>query len=337
MAFFAVAAAFATAARGDEDNLKRFVLCDPQLKAPAVCYALEPGWTGMGWMHYPSTNGNLFVRSTILFNPEKRMILQDMTPVSNAQWASTEIPQIYQDADAMARHAAERINSSIAVPGLEGFVAKGGRFSDNIPEKTRTLIQTAFSADHLSQTKRAFRVECFFDCTYKGTPCEARYECTTALRVYKLPSRAHFIGATYDFDIRLLVAPKGQLSLAASTGGRMFACAFENLMWKAANERIVTALATGRSMTSERLQEIMKEELSKADATRAYWMPRPPLPEATVENPFVPGEKVIRPTSFDYSWLESSPDLMILSSRDVDPKAMRDLIKRCEWHPAIDK
>ena len=337
MAVFAAAAAFAVAARGDGDTLKRFVLCDPLLKAPAVCYALEPGWAGTGWMRYPATNGNLFVRSTILFNPEKRMILQDTTPISNAQWVLTEIPQIYQDADAMARHVAEGINSSIAVAGLEGFVAKGGRFSDNIPEKTRTLIQTVFNAASICQTKRAFKVECFFDCTYQGTPCEARYECTTALRVYKFPSRAYFIGATYDFDIRLLVAPKGQLPLAASTGGRMFACAFENVIWKAANERIVTALATGRSMTRERWQEIMKEELSKADATRAYWMPRPPLPEATVENPFVPGEKVIRPTSFDYSWLESSPDLMILSSHDVDPKAIRELIKRCEWHPAIDK
>ena len=338
MVVFAAAAALAAAAGGDGDKSKRFVLCDPLLNAPAVCYVLEPGWTGMGWMHYPSTNGNFFARSTILFNPEMRMILQDMSPVSSAQWATNGIPRIYQDANAAAQQAAERINSSIAVPGLEGFVAKGGRFSDNIPEKTRMLIQTVFNADRISQTKRAFKVECFFDCTYQGTPCEARYECTTALRVFKLStSTAYLIGTTHDFDTKLLVAPKGQLPLAARTGGRLFACAFENVMWKAANERAITVLVTGKHMARERWREIMEEELSKADATRYYCMPRRPLPEATVENPFAPGEKVVRATSFDYSWLDSSPDLMILSDRDADPKAMRELIKRSEWHPAIDK
>ncbi len=337
LAVFAAVAAFAATARADGDKAKRFVLCDPLLNAPAVCYALEPGWTGMGWMDYPATNGNFFVRSTILFNPEKRMILQDMSPVFCAQWATNEIPRVYQDADAAARQVAERINSSIVVPGLEGFVAKGGRFSDNIPEKTRKLIQTAFNADRISQTKRAFKVECFFDCTYQGTSCEARYECTTALRVFKLSSGAYMIGMSHDFDTRLLVAPKGQLPLAASTGGRMFACAFENMTWKAANERVVMALATGKLMTRERWREIMEEELTKADAIRHSCMPKRPLPEATVENPFAPGEKVTRPTSFDYSWLDSSPDLMTLSDRDADPKTMRNLIRRCEWHPALDK
>ena len=342
MAVFAAAAALAAAAGGDGDKSKRFVLCDPLLNAPAVCYALEPGWTGMGWMDYPATNGNFFVRNTILFNPEKRIILQDMSPVFCAQWATNEIPRVYQDANAAARQAAERINSSIVVPGLEGFVAKGGRFSNNIPEKTRKLIQTAFNADRISQTKRAFKVECFFDCTYQGMPCEARYECTTALRVFKLSTSAtYLIGTTHDFDTKLLVAPKGQLPLAASTGGRMFARAFENMAWKAANEHVVTALATGKLMTRENWPEIMEEELSKTGAAmlkrdshvRKYWDP----PEDTVENPFAPGEKVIRPTRFDYSWLDSSPDLMILSCRDADPKVMRDLIRRSEWHPAIEK
>ena len=342
MAVFVVAAAFAAPTGEGGDKAKRFVLCDPLLKAPAACYALEPGWTGMGGMNYPSTNGNFFVRSTILFNPEKRMVVQDTSPVSNAPWALKEIPQIYQDADAMARHAAEKINSAIVVPGLEGFVAKGGRFSDYIPEKTRKLIQTVFATDRMSQIKRAFKVECFFDCTYLGVPCEARCEFTTALRVFKLSSsKAYLIGATHDFDTKLLVAPKGQLPLAASTGGRMFARAFENLMWKAANERIVTVLATGKTMTREACQTIMEEELSKTgaatlkrdDYVRKYCIP----PDETVENPFAPGEKVTRPALFDYSWLDSSPDLMILSSRDADPKVMRDLIKRSEWHPAIDK
>ena len=334
LAVFAVAAASAAAVRGDGDKLKRFVLCDPLLKAPAVCYTLEPGWTGMGWMNYSSTNGNVFVRSTILFNPEKRMILQDSTPISNAQWAAKEIPQIFQDADAMARQAAERINSGIVVPGLEGFVAKGGRFSDYIPEKTRKLIKTFFDIDHMSQTKRAFSVECFFDCTYQGTPCEAKCAYTTALCVFKVASNTTILtGKTADFDIRLLVAPKGQLPLAARTGGRMFACAFENVEWKAANEQVITALATGKTMTRERLQEIMDEAMSKTDIMRDYYTRRYPLPDALVENPFALGEKFTRPLSFDYSWLDSSPDLMILSSRDVEPKAIRDLIKRSDWLP----
>ena len=121
----------------------------------------------------------------------------------------------------------------------------------------------------------------------------------------------------------------------------MFARAFENLMWKAANERIVTVLATGKTMTRQAYQEIWEEELSKTDAAtlkrddyvRKYCIP----PDDTVENPFAPGEKVTRPALFDYSWLDSSPDLMILSSRDADPKVMRDLIRRSEWHPAIEK
>ena len=154
-----------------------FVIFDNFLRVPAYCYPLPAGWTGMGWIKWEIPfKFNPNIESTILINPSERRIVQMTSSINRGSFVLEQMGNIYSDANAMAAYLAQQINSSIVVPGLANFRPKYGRFSNDVPQKTKQIIDLAFSISRTAQIKRAFKVECFFDCEYNGAKCEALYE-----------------------------------------------------------------------------------------------------------------------------------------------------------------
>ena len=231
MAVFMVAAAFAAPAGGGGDKAKRFVLCDPLLKAPAACYALEPGWTGMGlikWEIPAKLNPNIEI--AILMNPAERRIVQSTSVVNKGSFMLEQTGNIYSDANAMAAYLAQQINSSIVVPGLANFRPKYGRFSNDVPQKTKQIIDLAFSISRTAQIKRAFKVECFFDCEYNGAKCEALYEYVCAFSATQIRPNLPTIASVVEHNLFFTIAPPGELDATKKVGGRLLAGGVRDLL-----------------------------------------------------------------------------------------------------------
>ena len=153
-----------------------FVIFDNFLRVPAYCFPLPSGWTGIGlikWEIPAKLNPN--IETVILMNPAERRIVQSTSVVNKGSFMLEKTGRIYSDPNAMAAYLAQQINSSIVVPGLANFRPKYGRFSDNVPPNTMKIINLAFSICRTAQHKKAFKVECFFDCEYNGARCEALY------------------------------------------------------------------------------------------------------------------------------------------------------------------
>ena len=320
------------------DTARRFVLCDPLLRTPAICYRLEPGWDAMGWIKWDAAaRKNQFSASIIFFNPAEHKIVQVLEPFSEEQQLLDRSGAEWRDPNVMAQKLARVINSGIVIPGLSNFVARGGRFSDEVPPKTRKLAEIGASTMRApGVSHRVFKVECFFECTYGGVPCEAKYEFVSLYYITQPMAKLPAIGWSYDYDVRLTVAPPGKLAEAARAGGRMIAGAFVNHAWKVACERMMLAIATGKMIGANEGYELMKQSQQEFQRTQEKInIQRSEMIREvkTVDNPFVPGEKFERPAFFDHSWMNASQDTLLLSDRNLEPNTMRGLIEMGDWRP----
>jgi hypothetical protein len=320
------------------DTARRFVLCDPLLRTPATCYRLEPGWDAMGWIKWnAAARKNQFSSSIILFNPAEHKIVQETGPFGEEQQLLNRYGAEWRDPNVMAQKVASSINSGIIVPGLANFVARGGQFTDNVPPKTRQRAELNASTMRTpGVSHKVFKVECFFGCTYGGVPCEAKYEFVSLYYLSQPTPRIPAIGWSYNYDVRLTVAPPGKLAEAARAGGRMIAGAFVSQAWKVAADRMMLAIATGKMIGANEGYELMKQaqrEFQRTQDDIRRQRSEMIRDVKTVDNPFVPGEKFERPAFFDYSWLNASQDTLLLSDRNLEPNTIRGLIEMGEWRP----
>jgi len=320
------------------DTARRYVLCDPLLRVPATCYRLEPGWDGIGWIRWnAAARRNQFAASIIFFNPAEHKMVQETSPFGEEQQLLNRAGAEWNDPNVMAQKVAKAINATLVVPGLANFVARGGRFTQDVPPKVRRLAEAnASTTKGVGLSYNIFKVECFFDCTFGGVPCEAKYEFVSLYRISQPMPKLPAIGWSYNYDVHLVVAPPGKLAEAARTGGKMIAGAFVNQAWKVASERMMLAIATGKMIGAKEGYELMKQSQLEFQRTQDdINRKRSELIREvqTVDNPFVSGEKFERPAFFDHSWLNASQDTLLLSDRNLEPNTMRGLIEMGEWRP----
>ena len=314
-----------------------FILFDNMLGVPALCYPLNAGWTGMGWIKWTvPAKTNPYLQSTILFSPSERRIVQEAGTINKGTFILEQTNGIYSDANAMAAYIAQQINSSIVVKGLANFRPRGGRFSDNIPAKTRKAVDFLFAANRTSQIKKAFKVECFFDCDYNGARCEALYEFVCAFSAVRVRPTLPTLASVMEFDLFLTVAPPGGIAETKRVGGRMLAGAFVNRTWKRTSERMMAAILRGQMIGMNEGQELMRQ--AQAENERVMANVRRQQSEMirevkTVDNPLMPGEKIERPIHFDHSWINSSQDTMIMSDSSLEPYEVKKLMGRGDWTP----
>ena len=72
-AFVLVSATFAQAK-------STFVVYDRFLNLPALCYRLDDGWQGLGWVNWNIRGDTKFEMSVILMSPSQHMLFQDSGP-----------------------------------------------------------------------------------------------------------------------------------------------------------------------------------------------------------------------------------------------------------------
>jgi hypothetical protein len=312
-----------------------FVIFDNFLRVPAYCYPLPSGWTGMGWIKWEipfKLNPN--VESTILINPSERRIVQMSSSINRGSFVLEQTGNIYSDANAMAAHLARQVNSSIVVPGLANFRPKYGRFSDDIPPQTRQIINMAFSISRTAQFKKAFKVECFFDCDYNGARCEALYEFVCAFSAAQVRPNVPAIATVMDFDRFLTVAPPGELAETKRVGGRLLAGAYVNRMWRYAADRMMLAILKGQMIGMNEGMDLMRqarvENERTMDEVRRKWSEM--IREVkTVDNPLSPGDKIERPIYFNHSLINSRQDTLIMSDRTIEPHEAEKLMGQGFW------
>ena len=316
-----------------------FVVFANLLRVPAYCYPLPPGWTGMGWVKWeiPAKLNPCF-QSTILMNPQERRIVQRTDLINKGTFALEQSGGIYSDANAMAVRLARDINSGIVVPGLANFRAKGGRFTDDIPAKTRQIIQFGFNNNRSAQFKKMFKVECFFDCEYNGAQCEALYEYVCAFTATQIRPNLPTIATAAEHNRYFTIAPPGELAATKMIGGRLFAGVFVNRFWKTAEDRMIAAMIKGKMIGMNEGMDLMRQ--SQAENQRIMEDVRRRWSEVirevkTVDNPLSPGDKIERPIYFDHSLINSRQDTMILSDRTIEPYEAEKLIGQGFW-TAVD-
>ena len=310
-----------------------FVLFDNFLRVPAQCYPLPSGWSGMGWIKWEiPARQNPNIESIILMNPTERRIVQSTSSINRGSFVLEQTGGIYSDANAMAAYTAQQINSSIVVPGLANFRPKYGRFSDDIPP------QTAFSISRTAQFKKAFKVECFFDCEYNGARCEALYEYVCAFTATQVRPNLPTIATAAEHNRFLTIAPPGQLAATRKIGGRILAGGFVNRFWKTAQDRMIAAMIKGKTIGMNEGMDLMRQSQLEnqriMDDVRRRWSEV--IREVkTVDNPLSPGDKIERPIYFDHSLINSRQDTLIMSDRNLDPHEVEKLVGQGFW-TAVD-
>ena len=316
-----------------------FVVFDNLLRVPAYCYPLPSGWTGIGCVKWeiPAKLNPCF-QTTILMNPQERRIVQQTDLINKGSFMLEQSGGIYSDANAMAVRLAQDINSGIVVPGLANFRAKGGRFTDDIPAKTRQLIQFGFNNNRTAQFKKMFKVECFFDCEYNGARCEAFYEFVCAFSATQIRPNLPTVASVMEYNHFLTVAPPGELAAMKKAGGRLFAGVFVNRLWKSAADRMMQAIVLGKMIGTNEGMALMRQARAENEQTmqriRDKWSEV--IREVkTVDNPLSPGDKIERPLYFDHSLINSRQDTMILSDRTIEPYEAEKLIGQGFW-TAVD-
>ena len=316
-----------------------FVIFDNFLRVPAYCYPLPAGWTGMGWIKWEiPAKLNPNNESVILMNPKERRIVQSTSTINRGSFVLEQTGNIYSDANAMTAYLAQQINSSIVVPGLANFRPKYGRFSDNIPPQTRQIIDISFSISRTAQFKRAFKVECFFDCEYNGARCEALYEYVCAFTATQIRPNLPTIASAVEHNLFFTIAPPGELASTKKIGGRLLAGRFVNRLWKSAEDRMIAAMIKGKTIGMNEGMDLMRQSQAEnqriMDDVRRKWSEV--IREVkTVDNPLSPGDKIERPIYFDHSLINSRQDALIMSDRNLDPHEVEKLIGQGFW-TAVD-
>lgn len=337
------AAAFAGAVLAgctqESDAAQRtFVLWDPGLQLPAVCYRLDDGWQGKGAIAWNMRSDNKFMTSTILSSPSKHMLVQTSEPMMTVHEGLT--PQRlaeFQNPEVLANDIAMELNQGIVEPGLTSFVATSGQFTQDVPQITRLIAAAATCGTTLTQAN-AFGFVATFRCTYGGVECEARYTTSYAVAISSVPNpRVPKICNWTRVAPVLAIAPVGKMSEALHDAGRMFASAFVNYAWAQQRDRTLAALFEGTRQgreagwklwwesaagTSAMLDRIREERSKQIREVR------------TVDNPFEPGTKIERPAFFKNSWINSRQDAILLSDSSLEPNIVRGLMEQGEWLPA---
>ena len=315
-----------------------FVLWDPGLQLPAVCYPLDAGWQGMGSIAWNMRSDNKFLTMTILASPSKHMIVQTAGPMLMVSEVLT--PQRlaeFQNPNVLAQNLATEINRSIVVPGLSDFVATGGRFTQDVPQFTRMLAASYNTGSGMANIS-AFGFEGTFSCMYGGTRCEAKYVTTYAVSISGVPNpRIPKICNWTRTGVVLVIAPPGKMHEALREGGHMFASAFVNYAWVVRRDRTFNALVAGTIQGRNAGWELWRKSQAESSATldRVRKMQSQVIREVKeVDNPFEPGQKVERPTRFNKSWINSRQDMMLLSDTSLEPNTIRGLMEQGEWLPA---
>ena len=316
-----------------------FIVFDNFLRVPAYCYPLPAGWTGMGLIKWEiPAKSNPYLETVVLANPGEHRIVQQSSFFNKGTFILEQSGNIYSDANAMTAYLAQQINSSIVVPGLANFRPKYGRFSDDIPLKTRQAINMGFNINRTAQFKKMFKVECFFDCEYNGARCEALWEFVCAFTAVQVRPRLPTMATVMEYDRFFTIAPPGELAAAKKAGGRLLAGVFVNRLWKFSAERMMQAIALGKMIGMNEGMDLMRQ--SQAENQRIMDDIRRKWSEAiravkTVDNPLSPGDKIERPLYFDHSLINSRQDTMILSDRTIEPYEAEKLIGQGFW-TAVD-
>ncbi|MBP5320623.1 MAG: hypothetical protein J6334_06515 [Kiritimatiellae bacterium] len=329
VAAVALAAGFASAAQ------RSFVLVDRFLQMPAVFYRLDEGWEGMGWVTWNMRSDTKLSTSAILFSPSRHMVVQELGPMQTmAEIFTPQRLALFQNPDLLARQVAAELNSGIVVPGLAGFVAKGGRFTQDVPPFAKLLAESLAKGSVLAHVN-AFRFEGSFQCQYGGVPCEARYTAAMVVNVQSVQNpRVPKIGTSNRIDVRLTIAPPGRLDEAANIGGRMLASAFVNRQWLARQDSTLAALLKGTEQGRAAGWELWRKSQAETAETlnRVRIMKSEEIREVkTVDNPFSPGTKIERPAFFNKAWINSREDILLLSDRSLEPNIIRGLMEQGEW------
>ena len=332
------AAALAAGAQASAGAKKTFVLWDPALQLPAMCYRLDADWTGKGLIVWNMRSDNKYMASTILSSPKKHLLVQTMGPMAMSSEVLT--PQRlaeFQNPNVMAQGLAAEINKGIVEPGLSEFVAVGGRFTQEMPPITK-LFAAAYRRGSTISTVSAFGFEGTFSCLYGGVRCEAKYVTSFALSVSAVPNpRIPKLCNYVRVAPVLVIAPPGKIGTALQEGGRMFASSFVNRAWADRRDSTLRALIGGTIQGRNEGWELWRK--SQADTAALLervrkWRSEGIRDVVTVDNPFEPGKKVERTAFFEKSWINSRQDMMLLSDNSLEPNTIRGLMEQGEWLPA---
>ena len=191
-----------------------------------------------------------------------------------------------------------------------------------------------FASDRATTFKKAFKVECFFDCDYNGVRCEALYEFVCAFSAVQVRPNVPVMATVEEFDRFLTVAPPGKLAETKRIGGRLLAGAYVNRMWRYAADRMMLAILRGQMIGINEGMDLMRQSQAEnqriMDDVRRKWSEM--IREVkTVDNPLSPGDKIERPLYFDHSLINSRQDTMILSDRNIEPHEAEKLFGQGFW------
>lgn len=316
-----------------------FVLCDPFLRLPAICYTLERGWQGQGGIQWDmrAGNNNIVVANVVLSNPSTSELVQEFSPVWQEVSGMNGLSQVYQNPNLMVRYIANQFNNSPRVAGLGTFTPVSGRFTADIPDKTMRNIQKTFAREKYSGRRSAFKVVCEMKCTYFGRICDARYEYVATLHQLQVRPNLPVVGYSLNYNTRLIIAPEGTLGKTIRTAGKMLGGAFTNNIWSYAVGRTISIIKAGREIGRREGMELLKEsERENQRIMEDIRKQRSQMIREVVEvdNPLSPGSKIERPAFFDHSWINSSQDKMILSNTAFETHEINKLIGSGVWLPA---
>ncbi|MBP5510692.1 MAG: hypothetical protein J6Z49_07230 [Kiritimatiellae bacterium] len=319
------------------EGRRLFVLWDPGLQMPAICYCLDPDWEGKGQIGWNARSDNKFLASTILSSPKRHLFVQTTGPMfvinevlTPQRWAELQDPNI------LAQNFATDFNRMIIEPGLSNFVATGGRFSQEVPPLTRLLAASYRQGSALANVS-AFSFEGTFTCLYGGVQCEAKYTASFAVSISAVPNpRIPKLCSIVRVSPVLIIAPPDKFSEALRDGGRMFASSFVNRHWVERRDGQLNALIQGTIQGRDAGWRLWQQSQAETSATldRIRKIRSQQIREVTtVNNPFEPETTVERPAFFKNSWINSRQDAMLLSDSSLEPNTIRGLMEQGEWLP----